>query len=333
MRKLKKKLKIMHVILSKGFAGSEKYVVDLTCHQYENNQVYVIILKQNKELKNSLEKKLKIYEIGRFLKKYNIQKIINKIKPQIVHTHLGEAAKLIKKSKEYKTVATMHMNYKNKDYKNSDAIIVSNNTQYREIRKKYFGKLFKSYLWVKLPKPEINKKNLRKNLNLPKKNFIFGSIGRYHPQKGFDILINCFQELNLKNCTLILIGNGHKEYLKLETSNNKFKIIGHVDNVSNYYNIFDICLFASRWETFGYSLVESMKFNKPIISSKHIGNKDWINKFQINKFDINKKNHLKSLIKKLYKSTSLKKKYDLGMFDYKKNCEAITSIYKKLLVQ
>ena len=174
---------------------------------------------------------------------------------------------------------------------------------------------------------------MKRKLNLPKKNFIFGSIGRYHPQKGFDILINCFQELNLKNCTLILIGNGHKEYLKLETSNNKFKIIGHVDNVSNYYNIFDICLFASRWETFGYSLVESMKFNKPIISSKHIGNKDWINKFQINKFDINKKNHLKSLIKKLYKSTSLKKKYDLGMFDYKKNCEAITSIYKKLLVQ
>ena len=41
----------------------------------------------------------------------------------------------------------------------------------------------------------------------------------------------------------------------------------------------------------------------------------------------------KRLIKKLYKSTSLKKKYDLGMFDYKKNCEAITSIYKKLLVQ
>ena len=63
MRKLKKKLKIMHVILSKGFSGSEKYVVDLTCHQYENNQVYVIILKQNKELKNSLEKKFKIYEI------------------------------------------------------------------------------------------------------------------------------------------------------------------------------------------------------------------------------------------------------------------------------
>ena len=333
MRKLKNKLKIMHVILSKGFAGSEKYVVDLACHQNENNQVHVIILKQNKELKNSLEKKLNIYQIGSFLKKYNIQKIINKIKPQIVHTHLGEAAKIVQKSKEYKTIATMHMNYKHKDYKNSDAIIVSNNTQYKEIRKKYYGKLFKSYLWVKLPKLEINKTKLRKNLNIPKKNFIFGSIGRFHPQKGFDILIKCFEEMNLENCTLILIGNGHEKYKFLETKNNNFKIIGQIKNVSNYYNLFDVGLFFSRWETFGYSLIEAMQYKLPIISSTHIGNKDWLNKFKISKVNINNQKQLIALIKKLYKLKPTKKNYDLKMFDYNKNCDAITSIYRELLVK
>lgn len=328
-----KKLKIIHVILSKGFAGSEKYVVDLTSYQNKNHLVYVIILNKNKKLKNSLENKSKIYEVGSFLKKYNIKKIIKKIKPQIVHTHLGEAAKLVQKSSEYKTVATMHMNYKNKDYRNSDAIIVSNNTQYKEIKKKYSGELFKSYLWVKLPKPEISKKKLIKSLNLPKKNFIFGSIGRFHPQKGFDVLIECFKEMNLDDCTLILIGNGHEKYKFLETKNNNFKIIGHVKNVSNYFNLFDVGLFFSRWETFGYSLVEAMKFNLPIISSQHIGNKDWLNKFKIIKVNLNNKKQIKNSIKKLFKSRPMKKKYDLKMFDYKKNCDAITSIYKKLLVK
>ena len=328
-----KKLKIIHVILSKGFAGSEKYVVDLTSYQNKNHLVYVIILNKNKKLKNSLENKSKIYEVGSFLKKYNIKKIINKIKPQIVHTHLGEAAKLVQKSSEYKTVATMHMNYKNKDYRNSAAIIVSNNTQYKEIKKKYSGELFKSYLWVKLPKPEISKKKLIKSLNLPKKNFIFGSIGRFHPQKGFDVLIECFKEMNLDDCTLILIGNGHEKYKFLETKNNNFKIIGHVKNVSNYFNLFDVGLFFSRWETFGYSLVEAMQFNLPIISSQHIGNKDWLNKFKIIKVNLNNKKQIKNSIKKLFKSRPMKKKYDLKMFDYKKNCDAITSIYKKLLVK
>ena len=330
---IKKKIKILHIILSKGFAGSEKYVVDLVQFQRKKHFVSLISSKKNVTLNKILKNKISVFEIGDIFRKLKINNLIKKINPDIVHTHLGESARLINKSSNFKTISTMHMNYKNKDFKNMDGIIVSNKTQFNEIKKVFTGKIFKSYLWVNLPKISINKSKMKKKLNLPKKNFIFGSVGRFHPQKGFDILIKCFQELNLKNCTLILIGNGHKEYLNLESSNNKFKIIGHVNNVSNYYNIFDICLFASRWETFGYSLVESMKFNKPIISSKHIGNKDWINKFQINQFDINKKNYLKSLIKKLYKSTSLQKKYDLHMFDYKKNCEAITSIYKKLLVQ
>tara|TARA_B100001057_G_scaffold169036_1_gene169838 strand:+ start:467 stop:1462 length:996 start_codon:yes stop_codon:yes gene_type:complete len=330
---IKKKLKILHVILSKGFSGSEKYVVDLTEFQKKKHFVYAITSKKNYSLNVKLKKKINVFEIGNFFRKLKIQKLIKNIKPNIVHTHLGESARLIEKSSSYKTISTMHMNYRNKDFKNMDGIIVSNKSQFKEIKKVFKGKIFMSYLWVNLPKSTIKKSIQKKKLNIPKKNLIFGSIGRFHPQKGFDILIECFQELNLKNSTLILIGNGHKEYSKLERDSKKFKIVGQVDNVSNYYNIFDICMFASRWESFGYSLIESMKFKKPIISSKHIGNKDWINKFSIHQFDINKKNQLKKLIKKLYKSRPLIKKYDLSMFEYKKNCEAITGIYKKLLVR
>ncbi len=330
--KLKKKLKIIHIILSKGFAGSEKYVLDLINHQIKTHNVNVITSKKNILLNSLIKKKLNTHEMGDYFRKFKIEKVIKKLKPDIVHTHLGESSKLVKKSSNYKTISTMHMNYKNKDFKNTDAIIVSNNTQLKEIRSSFKGKLFKSYLWVNLPNINIAKSTLKKKLNLPKKNIIFGAIGRFHFQKGFDILIKCFKELNLKNSTLVLIGNGHKEYLKLQTKNNKFKIIGHVNNVSNYYNLFDICLFASRWETFGYSLIEAMKFKKPTISSRHIGNKDWINNFKIYQFDIKNQNQLKKLIVKLYKSRPLMKKYDLRMFDYKRNCEAITSIYKKILV-
>ena len=75
-----------------------------------------------------------------------------------------------------------------------------------------------------------------------------------------------------------------------------------------------------------------MKFRLPIISSKHIGNKDWINKFNILKVDQENKDQLKKHINKIYKLKNSKKKYDLRMFDFKKNCEAITRIYRKILV-
>ena len=330
---MKKKIKVMHIILSKGFAGSEKYVIDLIKYQNKKNELGIIILKQNKKLKKSIKNSAEIYEIGNYFKKFNNKNIIKKFRPDIVHTHLGEAAKLVQKSSEYKTIATMHMNYKHKYYKDLDAIIVSNKTQFIEIKKKYKGKLFRSSLWVKLPKITASKNKLKKELNLSKKNFIFGSIGRFHLQKGFDILIQCFQELKLKNCTLILIGNGHEKYKFLETQNKNFKIIGHVENVSNYYNLFDVGLFFSRWETFGYSLIEAMHHKLPIISSIHVGNIDWLNRFKVSKVNLDNKKQLKASIKKLYKLKPTKQKYDLKMFDYKKNCDAITSIYRELLVK
>ena len=39
---IKKKLKILHIILSKGFAGSEKYVVDLVQFQKKKNILYLL---------------------------------------------------------------------------------------------------------------------------------------------------------------------------------------------------------------------------------------------------------------------------------------------------
>ena len=331
--KLKRKLIIVHTILSKGFAGSEKYVVDLIRYQKKNHTVIAIISQKNKVLNELLKKEVKVFKIGNFFRKYKINNLINDINPKIVHTHLGDAAKIIRKSLNYKTICTMHINYKVSDYKNSDAIIVSNNTQYKEIKNTFKGRLFKSYLWVNLPKVDIAKSKLKRRLKISSKNFIFGSIGRFHPQKGFDIIIKVFKDLKLPNCNLILIGNGHNEFKTLEKKNQNFRIIGHVKNVSNYYNILDAGIFTSRWETFGYSLIEAMKFKIPIISSKHMGNKDWINKFKIFKINHKNENQLKKYIIKLYNSKFSKKKYDLRMFDYKNNCEAITSIYRKMLVK
>ena len=325
---------ILHVIISsKGVSGSEKYVIDLIKHQKKFFKVFVITLKKNKKLNFFLNKETKVFAIENYFKKFRIKRIINKLNPNIIHTHLGGAVNSVEKSLKYKVISTMHMNYKKKIYKNTDAIIVSNKSQFNEIKKTFKGKLFKSNLWINLPKKNINKLKLKKKLNIPKKNLVFGSIGRFHPQKGFDFLIECFQELKLKNATIVLIGNGHNEYSNLEKQNKNFKIIGHVDNVSNYYNIFDICLFASRWETFGYTLVEAMYFNLPILSTKHLGNKDWLDNFDISQFSITKKKNFKKIIKKLYILNPIKKKYDLSMFDYENNCKAVTSIYKKILVE
>ena len=50
--KQKKNIIILHVILSKGYAGSEKYVLDLARYQNKDHKVFLVILKKTKYLKN-----------------------------------------------------------------------------------------------------------------------------------------------------------------------------------------------------------------------------------------------------------------------------------------
>ena len=321
-----KKIKIIHILISKGFAGSEKYLCDLIDYQSKFFDVSIIILKKNLILKKDINKNVKIFQIIDFFKKIQITKIINEIKPDIVHTHLSNASKCVSKSDKFKIIATAHMNFKKSILKNCDALIVSNSTQFKQAAKNFKGALFQSYLWTRLKPITKNKTELKKELKIPKKNIIFGSIGRFHPQKGFDLILKKFKQESPKNSTLLLIGNGHEEFNNKVKNYKNIILLGHIDNVSNYYNLFDVAIFASRWETFGFTLVEAMQFRLPIISSVHIGNKDWIKKFKIKRSNFNQKQKIFSNLDKI------KIKYDLSIFDYKNKCSEITSIYKSLLI-
>jgi len=320
-----KKIKIIHVLISKGFAGSEKYLCDLIDYQSNFFDVSVIILKKNLILKKDINKNVEIFQIIDFFKKIQITKIINKIKPDIVHTHLSNAAKCVSKSDKFKIVATAHMNFKKSILKNCDALIVSNSTQFKQATKNFKGALFKSYLWTRLKPITKNKIELKKELKIPKKNIIFGSIGRFHPQKGFDLILKKFKQESPKNSTLILIGNGHEEFNDKIKNYKNIILLGHINNVSNYYNLFDVAVFASRWETFGFTLVEAMQFRLPIISSLHVGNKDWIKKFKIKVCNFNQKQKL------FYTKNITKVKYDTSVFNYHDKCAEISEIYKSLL--
>ena len=59
----KRKLTIAHTILSSGFAGSEKYVVDLVRYQKKYHNVYAVISQKNKVLDNLLKKEVKVFKI------------------------------------------------------------------------------------------------------------------------------------------------------------------------------------------------------------------------------------------------------------------------------
>ena len=326
-----KKIKIIHINLSQGFAGSERHMVDLINYQSKNYKTYLIKLKKNTFINYSIvKKKTKIYKISKFFKKNSLKKIIKKINPDIIHTHLGDASRIISKNwGNFKLVATCHMNYKKKHYTNHDGIIVINKTQEKIIKKQFYNKILRINLWA----PSIKSKRQSKiyllnKLKIKNKSYIFGSVGRFHYQKGFDLILKIFNKLQLKNCYLILIGNGHTDYKEIYKNNSKIKILGHKNNPKNYLKIFNTFVFPSRWESFGLSLIEAMNEKLPIITSLNEGNKDWIKKHNVTLFNSDNENQLKKALLKHYLRKPKKQKYNLNDFQPNIIIKKINKFYK-----
>lgn len=320
-------MKIIHIILSKDFAGSERYVTDLINFQCNNHSCYIIknIKNKNMQFNSNINSKVKVFNIINFFKGFQINKIIDQIKPDIVHTHLGESSRLVKKNKNFKLIATILMSYKRKYYKHHDGIIVLNRSQEKEVSNNFKGKVKKLFLWTKLEKKKSRKHNIRKKLQIPDSSYVFGSLGRYHPQKGFDILIEAFKKANLSDCYLILAGRHSSNYLKY--SNKFIKILDHQDELDEFFNTLNCFVMPSRWEGFGLVLIEAMQFNLPIISSITEGNEEWIFNFPVSTFDINDSESLVKLLKIKHKSNETQTSYNLNFFNYEKNCREVEKFY------
>jgi len=102
---------------------------------------------------------------------------------------------------------------------------------------------------------------------------ILGNAGRLTPQKGQDKLIKIAKKLKDKQIdfTLFIAGAGElqSELEKLIDEHNLQKdviLLGFVKDMEMFMNSIDIFVLTSKWEGFGFVLVEAMLKSKPIVA-------------------------------------------------------------------
>lgn len=115
----------------------------------------------------------------------------------------------------------------------------------------------------------------------PERKFIISFIGRYEKYKGLQDLIKCVIELKtkFKNLHLVAMGNegkylGELKDLITESKADKYitLLVSPSDNViKTILNQSHIYVLPSSWEAFGISIVEAMKLNNAIISTRTEG--------------------------------------------------------------
>jgi len=98
------------------------------------------------------------------------------------------------------------------------------------------------------------------------------SVGRLDHQKGFDLLIQAFAELELSDVDLLISGEGgERENLENQIKelnlNDRVKLIGYQKNLQDYYRQAELFVLSSRNEGYPNVLVEAMSLGCACIAT------------------------------------------------------------------
>lgn len=318
MKKTKTNKKIvLHIIHGFSVGGAEKIVLDYL-YQYLNDQefdVYALIIDriENNAFINQINSvKDKIFEfnyankkrslfgklISRFKAQLFILKTIQRLKPDIVHSHLDIIHLIMLPLIFYPKIDrfhTIHSDVNNLVTKRShkiydkiyikymNCIPIAINKKMMQDVNNFYSISHTTYVYngidfSKFNNSVLDKKNDNRDiLEIPKKSIVMGHIGRFSHEKNQIFLVRILYEL-LKidtNFHLILVGDGNEkdEVLKLSETLN---ILEHIHiyqsshNVPFYLATFDFFLFPSIIEGLGISVIEAQACGLKCIISNSV---------------------------------------------------------------
>ena len=159
----------------------------------------------------------------------------------------------------------------------------------------YFGilKAFNNKLFVIPNGIEVerfmraDKRDLRKELSLPKNSFLIGFLGRFMPAKGFKYLVDAL-EIFYNNCELprkpliLAFGGGafireEKQYVRGKGLESSVYFMSFTPDVSATINGLDVVAVPSLWETCPLLPMEAMVSGVPVIGTDCIGLREVLN--------------------------------------------------------
>lgn len=128
-----------------------------------------------------------------------------------------------------------------------------------------------------------DKASFRNELGIPEDGLLIGAVSRLRHEKGIDVLLEAFYQVQKenKNTHLLVVGAGPDEKL-LKAKATQFKINDKViffgeanwERAMQHMALMDVVVVPSRFEGFGLTAAEAMAMGKPVVASAVYGLKE-----------------------------------------------------------
>ncbi len=268
-------MRITHLLLSRGFAGTERATAEMCNAHCGAHSVQLIIKRSHRSaagpsIRDALDPAVQVLEVGDWWPRRAIAAALDAFQPQVIHAHLRRSTRLLARIRpRAATIATLHLWVNGPHFAAMDGLICIAEWQRRDIPPGYTGLVFhinESIIPARRLEPsEI--RALRTELGAGEQDFLIGGVGRLARSKGFDVLIRAFEQAALPQARLAIIGEGRERRRLQSLAGPGVTLPGFRRNIKDYYQAFDLFVSPSRSEPLGRVVLEALDAGVPVIAS------------------------------------------------------------------
>jgi len=279
----------MHVILSRGFAGSERAAAEACAALSGRHDVALVVRSDHRDpggasIRDELEPGIEVFEVPpRLGTQRRLEKIIRAWAPDVVHTHLRRGTRYVARIglariglPQAVHVATLHLSINGPHYLETDGLFCISEWQLDTVPPDYRGQVFLVPNSL-VPHPRLDAarvRELRASLGAGEDDYVVGAVGRLAHRKGFDLLIRAFERARLPGARLVIVGDGSHRHRLERLAGERVTLTGFRRDVKDLYQAFDLFVCPSSYEPFGRVIIEALDSGVPVIATDAQGPSD-----------------------------------------------------------
>jgi glycosyltransferase involved in cell wall biosynthesis len=336
------RLRILQVILSSGFAGSERAASEACNAMCGRHDVTLVLRKDHRSsggasIRDHLDPRVEVIEVpGLWGTRRCLAEAIRSRRPDVIHTHLRRGTRYVAQIGAGPVhFCTLHLSLNGPHYLRTDGLVCISEWQLETVPSSYRGRVFLLPNSL-VPQPRLGRdavRELRAQFGAGDDNLLVGGVGRLAWSKGFDVLVRAFKQAALPGAKLVIVGEGRQRARLERLAGPDVMLTGFREDAKNIFQALDLFVSPSRIEPFGRVIVEALDAGTPVIATDAEGPRDIAKHFPI---EIVPRNDVAALAEALRRAATRPRErvaFDLSEFDVERIAAQMVEAYSQVLAE
>jgi glycosyltransferase involved in cell wall biosynthesis len=331
-------VKIVHLLLTHSFAGTERHAIELANAQAEHHEVTMILhtrAAQTREtaLAHRLDPRVRVRLVAgwRPLAVWRARRLLREIRPDVAHAHLSNACRALHGLRGLcLRVATLHIRYKPQQHADMDALIAIAPWQLAEVPPAQRDSTSQIDNWTGPYEPaEGARERLRREWGIADDEYVIGALGRSEHSKGLDLLIRAFEQARPPGARLVIVGHG-RDWSKLRAQAGSDVVMpGFLARPQDAFSAFDAFVSPARSEPFGLVFLEAMAAGLPILATASEGGRHFAVQIGRPLVPVDDVAALQAALRELTVQRPPRQAYDMRPFERSARVRQVEDVYRR----